>query len=256
MITKNIHKALITIFLVLSVANIGIAQKIKIDTVYHNRSGQVVSPDSDYLTYSVMQLDRKNRANGTSIRYTKTGRITESTSYVKGEKTGTYYRFNPAEDVMFYGDYYKGVKTGYWVTLDPNGNILVMEKHDKNGEVIEKRLRPTALIENASTNDSLRIEVDAEFPNGPEGWSKHLRENLKYPKDAKRYGYQGNVHMSFVVLSDGSITSAKIIGSPHEILSIEALRMLQISPNWIPATVNGIAVDSQLSTLRVVFRLK
>ena len=125
-----------------------------------------------------------------------------------------------------------------------------------NGVEIEKRLRPTVLIENASINDSLRIEVDAEFPGGHDGWGKHLRKNLKYPLDAKRYGYQGNVYMSFVVLSDGSITSAKIIGSPHEVLSAEALRMLEISPNWIPATVNGVPVDFQLSTLRVVFRLK
>ena len=256
MIYKHTHKPLFILLLILSVSNISFSQKLKIDTVYYNRSGQVVSQESDYLTYSIMQLDRRNRANGISNGYTKSGRITESTSYIKGEKTGTYYRYNPAGDVMFYGDYNKGVKTGYWVTLDPKGNILVMEKHDKNGVEIEKRLRPTVLIENASINDSLRIEVDAEFPGGHDGWGKHLRKNLKYPLDAKRYGYQGNVYMSFVVLSDGSITSAKIIGSPHEVLSAEALRMLEISPNWIPATVNGIPVDFQLSTLRVVFRLK
>ena len=87
-------------------------------------------------------------------------------------------------------------------------------------------------------------------------------KNLKYPLDAKRYGYQGNVYMSFVVLSDGSITSAKIIGSPHEVLSAEALRMLEISPNWIPATVKWrpcrlsiVYPKSRFSTEVVYFKI-
>ena len=58
MIYKHTHKPLFILLLILSVSNISFSQKLKIDTVYYNRSGQVVSQESDYLTYSIMQLNR------------------------------------------------------------------------------------------------------------------------------------------------------------------------------------------------------
>lgn len=252
MITKNIHKALITIFLVLSVANIGIAQKIKIDTVYHNRSGQVVSQESDYWTYEVRQLDRKKRVNGKVERYTKSGQLAELTRYVKGEKEGTYYQYNEAEEVIIYGAHENSLKTGFWLFLDDNGSLIMTEEYDDSGKLIEKQDKSS--LGNANTS-LVKLESRANFFGGDEGWSLHLRNNLKYPQDAKRAGYQGHVFMAFTVLSNGKITDLRAINSPHEILTKEALRMIETSPDWLPAMIDGKPVDSQVIR-RLEFRLK
>ncbi|OEK02253.1 hypothetical protein BFP97_12315 [Roseivirga sp. 4D4] len=225
---------------------------MKLDTVYYNQSGELTDKETGYLTFEVRQLDRKQRIHGSTARYTKSGRMTESTSYIKGEKTGTYYRFNPAEEVMMYGDYENGIKKGFWVILDSNGIILTMEEYDNTGNLIGRRDRPYS---EKIDGDTLKLDSEAEFIGGQGGWNLHLRKNLKYPTEAKRYGYQGDVYISFVVLSDGRIAAPRIVKSPHEILSKESLRMLEISPAWLPAMIGDKAVDSQM-TLRIVFRLK
>jgi hypothetical protein len=177
--------------------------------------------------------------------------LTEVTRYVKGEKKGSYYRYNQAGNVMMYGDYTKGIKTGFWVTLDNSGSILTMEEYD-NGNMIGMRERPYTM---SIDGESFELDSDAEFDGGPSGWAQHLRKHLNYPKEAKRYGYDGVVDIRFVVLSDGRGVATKVVSSPHEILSIESLRVLKLSPPWIPAIYNGKPVDSQM-TIRVVFRLK
>lgn len=256
MIYKHTHKPLFIFLLILSALNISFSQKLKIDTVYYDRTGEIVTALSDHLTYEVRNLDRKKRIQGITARYTKSGRITESTTYDKGVKTGVYYRHNPAGNVMMYGDYIKGIKTGFWVTLDNSGSILTIEEYD-NGKMIGMRERPYAMDDQARTLDgnSVPLETPAEFVGGTDGWGLFLRHNLKYPKDAKRYGYQGIVKMSFVVLSDGRIAAPKIVSSPHKLLSTEALRLLEISPEWYPGKYGDIPIDYQM-TIRVVFRLK
>ena len=106
-------------------------------------------------------------------------------------------------------------------------------------------------------NDStiVVVEEQATFPGGMQEWNYHLRKNLKYPVEAKRYGYQGDVHLTYVVLADGRIAAVRVIESPHSSLTDEALRMLRISPRWIPGKYGGIPVDSQMK-LRIAFRLR
>lgn len=245
------HKSIFLLLLTVIFVQHSKGQKIRIDTVYYDNTGELVTNQSDYLTYEVRQLDRKKRVNGKTERYTKSGRLTEVTRYVKGEKKGSYYRYNQAGNVMMYGDYTKGIKTGFWVTLDNSGSILTMEEYD-NGNMIGMRERPYTM---SIDGESFELDSDAEFDGGPSGWGQHLRKHLNYPKEAKRYGYDGVVDIRFVVLSDGRGVATKVVSSPHEILSIESLRVLKLSPPWIPAIYNGKPVDSQM-TIRVVFRLK
>lgn len=256
MTSLDTRKSLFTILLILALSSITFGQRLKRDTVFYDRAGELVSAQSDYLTYEVRNLDRKKRIQGITARYTKSGRITESTTYDKGEKTGTYYRHNPAGNVMMYGDYVNGIKTGFWVTLDINGSILTMEEY-ADGTMIGKRNSPYVMDDQGKILDidMKAKETEATFVGGSNGWGLHLRQNLKYPQEAKKGGYQGAVDLSCVILSDGRVVAARAISSPHEILSIESLRVLNLSPPWNPATVKGKPVDSQ-RVVRILFRLK
>lgn len=237
-------------FLLISLSPIT-AQKVKVDTVYYNGNGELVEKKADYLTYEVRSLDRKKRIHGVVGKFAKTGRLLEAIEYTQGEKTGAYERFHRNGKVMVYGNHEQGKRVNYWVTLDQEGIILSMEEYDKKGELLDTRNNTPFNPVKGATN----VLIDAEFPGGKDKWNEHLWGNLKYPNEAKRNGHQGTVFIDFVVLSDGQIVAPRITSSPDKSLSNESLRMLQISPKWNPAKLNGKSIDSK-AQIRVVFRLK
>ncbi len=246
-----IRKSILLTILAITFTQSGIGQKLRTDTVYYDNTGELVTRQSDYVTYEVRQLYRKKRIDGMAHLYTKSGRLTESTTYVKGEKTGDYYRYNQAEEVIISGYYKNSLKTGLWVTHDNDRSIVAIEEYDDSGNLISKYERPDSV----KTDDAIKLDTYAKFVGGEEKWNLHLRNNLKYPLEAKRAGYQGDVFMTYTILANGKLSDLKILYSPHEVLSTEALRMLEISPNWIPAMVGDKPVDSQ-ATLRIAFRLR
>lgn len=82
-------------------------------------------------------------------------------------------------------------------------------------------------------------ETRAEFPGGEEAMYKWIADHLKYPEECKAKNIQGRVTAQFVVNIDGSITEIKVIKSPDELLSQEAIRVISAMPKWKPATSDG-----------------
>lgn len=83
------------------------------------------------------------------------------------------------------------------------------------------------------------VEKNPEFPGGAKELFKFLSKNIKYPKDCKKKGIQGNVVVQFVVDTDGSITDVTIIKKVHPSLDEEAIRVAKAMPKWIPGMNNG-----------------
>ncbi len=57
-------------------------------------------------------------------------------------------------------------------------------------------------------------------------------------------GESGNVKIRFVVDKDGKLSNFTIVESSNPLFEAEALRVLKLSPNWIPGYVEGEAVKS------------
>jgi hypothetical protein len=53
------HKSIFLLLLTVIFVQHSKGQKIRIDTVYYDNTGELVTNQSDYLTYEVRQLDRK-----------------------------------------------------------------------------------------------------------------------------------------------------------------------------------------------------
>jgi protein TonB len=93
-------------------------------------------------------------------------------------------------------------------------------------------------------NDSGEVftytEVMPVFP-GEGGFKKFLADNIKYPADEKKKGVQGTVYVSFSIEKNGSVSNVKIKkGIPGgAALEAEVLRVVQLSPPWVPGTMNG-----------------
>lgn len=85
----------------------------------------------------------------------------------------------------------------------------------------------------------------AKFPGGNKKRIIFLAENLVYPKKAKEFDKDGTVFVHFNIEKDGSITNIFCPIEKGYNLEHEAVRVIRLMPNWIPAKYNGEAVRSK-----------
>ena len=88
---------------------------------------------------------------------------------------------------------------------------------------------------------------------------KHFLESwvykyLKYPRAAIEQKIQGQVLVGFVIEKDGSVTGVEVEHGVHELLDDEAVRVVSVSPKWIPGQVRGEKVRTRI-VIPVEFRL-
>jgi periplasmic protein TonB len=120
--------------------------------------------------------------------------------------------------------------------------------------------------------DNYEIDVYEEMPRFPgcediEGSSldkkacadekmlAFIHDNICYPDSARENGIEGTVVISFIVEKDGSITNAKIIRDLGAGCGEEALRIVNMLPNFEAAKLNGKPVRCQFN-LPIRFRLE
>lgn len=100
------------------------------------------------------------------------------------------------------------------------------------------------------------VETQPRFPGAEEGVDGHFRaierfihENRKRPP-AIRFSpplTQGTVFITFVVETDGSLTNIEILRGVTSYRDEEAIRLIEIMPNWIPGKIRGRAVRTQFN---------
>lgn len=88
-------------------------------------------------------------------------------------------------------------------------------------------------------------QVQPEFPGGPDSLESFLKTNLVYPESARLSHTQGRVYVGFLVDRNGKIAKSRILSSASDDLDKEALRVVNIMPNWKPGTAGGTPVDVQ-----------
>ena len=77
---------------------------------------------------------------------------------------------------------------------------------------------------------------------------------LRYPQEAVSEGVQGQVSVSFIVEKDGSVSHVEVVSGVDPRLDAEAVRVISVSPKWIPGKIAGRPVRTRL-VLPVDFRL-
>ena len=117
---------------------------------------------------------------------------------------------------------------------------VVTEKEQQTNEVLEQKVNlqePKSDIYNA-------VEKRPEFPGGIQAFYDFIGKNYKIPnvKDLK-----GRVYVQFVVEKDGSLTDIKSVRDIGHGTGEEAVRVLKLSPKWIPGEQDGKPVRVQYS---------
>jgi len=200
-------------------------QHIKInDTLYEVNTYTVDGPRSTSIQYN----DPKGESlNGRYITYDRKGNGSSVVLYSHGLKHGTAY------------------------FLTPTHRVLRTETYEK-GRLIAKKDSTTLNAEAEKYRDSIKQlpnppeEKESEFPGGIPGWSKYLNQTMRYPDHAVDKNIQGSAIVAFIVGKDGRIEqdNTYLETSAEYYLDTEALRIIRICPDWIPATQGGKQVRS------------
>ena len=98
-------------------------------------------------------------------------------------------------------------------------------------------------------------EVMPVFPGGETEVRKFIANNIRYPKEALKYGEVGKVYVTFIVAKDGAVEKVRIVRSVSPALDNEAIRVVSTMPNWIPGKNKGEPVNVQY-TMPVNFQLQ
>jgi TonB family protein len=77
---------------------------------------------------------------------------------------------------------------------------------------------------------------------------------LRYPERAIERNIHGQVLVSFIIEKDGSVTNVEVEHGVDELLDNEAVRVIAISPKWIPGRIRGEKVRTRM-VVPVDFRL-
>jgi TonB family protein len=93
-----------------------------------------------------------------------------------------------------------------------------------------------------------------QLPTFPGSIGNYLKDNLKYPPEAKRLGIQGRVTVRFFIDTAGYTDSAYVIKSLYPDLDTEAVEVVSNMPRWEPGYQNGKLCKVYYS-LPIVFRL-
>jgi len=97
-------------------------------------------------------------------------------------------------------------------------------------------------VKNTPDNNAVYTAVarTPDFPGGEEAEAAFLRKNIKYPTKDKLNKIQGKVYIQFVVEKDGTLTDMKVLRTPSDAMAEEAIRVLKLSPKWIPGLQDGL----------------
>ncbi len=99
------------------------------------------------------------------------------------------------------------------------------------------------------------VEKMPAYPGGDEARIKFLKENMKYPQEARQKGISGRVFVTFVVEKDGSTTNVKILRGIGGGCDEEAIRVVSLMPAWNPGLEKGKPVRVQFN-LPIMFSLE
>lgn len=92
----------------------------------------------------------------------------------------------------------------------------------------------------------MKVETNAQFSGGNIAFADFLRQNIVLPPYAKQNKLNGIIYVVMVVNTDGTIEDLKLYKGIEQSCNEEVLRVMKMSPNWIPARKDGVPVRQRL----------
>jgi hypothetical protein len=204
---------------------------------YFNKSWKPVPKDSAFYYSQFYSLDgqfkRKDFLFATNSLQMD-GAFADREMKTRHGITTWYYENSSLRDSVLYD---KGKKIAGWYFYENGSRKAIFTSTD--GTAVEQK----GWDENGVEISNYVIEKPAEFPGGKEGWKRYLERNLNANVAADARAPDGNypVKVSFVVDEKGRISDVNTVSYPPACApcGVEAIRVIQRGPDWIPAVQFG-----------------
>jgi TonB family protein len=158
---------------------------------------------------------------GKTILYYENGNVKEEGSFHEGRETGlkkSYYENGkPKMETSYDGDDVRYLH--YWnedgedELADGEGVIsdFRSEEYVNYKSILDFKMTETFNI-HQTTRDTVYfvVERQPEYQGGYNKMMTDLRQNMHYPKSARRRGISGTVYVSFIIGKDGAISNTKV----------------------------------------------
>lgn len=124
------------------------------------------------------------------------------------------------------------------VIKNDDQSFVILQKGDKTNQLSEMT---------AKDGEIFTIVEESATPEG--GFPvlyEYIAANLKYPQEARMKGIEGKVFVEFTVNKDGTLQDIQAVKGIGAGCDTEAVRVLNGSPKWIPASQRGKAVRQRM----------
>jgi periplasmic protein TonB len=118
--------------------------------------------------------------------------------------------------------------------------VLTVEKEPEKEEVVEEVF---TIVEEGATPDG-----------GYPAFYEFVKNNLKYPSQARRMNIEGKVYVQFVVDKDGKLNEIKVIKGIGGGCDEEAARVIGLAPKWKAGKQRGKPVKQRI-VMPIAFKL-
>ena len=128
---------------------------------------------------------------------------------------------------------------------------------DANGEVVSVSYTFPVIFKLPAADAEHYQEVDVKptFNGGDANeFAKWVASEMKYPEECAKAGISGRVMVEFTIGTDGKVGNIKVLRGAHEKLDAEAVRVIGLSPDWIPGMKDGKNVPVKF-TFPFVFKI-
>ena len=109
---------------------------------------------------------------------------------------------------------------------------------------VAKRRESTAAAKSVVAESP--VFVPAAPAGGGDAYDLYVTQNLVYPQAAVDNQIVGNVIVEFNIDPSGNVGNFTIVQSLGSGCDEEAIRLIREGPNWVPATRDGVPVDSRV----------
>jgi TonB family protein len=217
--------------------------------------------------YHWLTLDSESRT-GIARRYYYNGRLQSRGAYRQNKEHGfwEYYR-DTLPQAYFYTCYFtRGRLDGMLTSYFPGGQVKRKELHRLYADTVinnygnGKRMYEAdqdSIVSGQQFDEAGREIAFTPFrtlPRPSYALGSWLGGILRYPRDARRRGAEGQVLIQFVVNRRGRVREAEIIRSVDPVLDAEALRVVRLLPDWKPGSQDDEPMETYF-TLPITFRL-
>ena len=124
-------------------------------------------------------------------------------------------------------------------------NATLTEQSKQTQTVPAPKPQTTAPVKDSSPTFTATEQMPQFMGGDLRSFQIWVSQRLVYPPIAQENGIQGTVVVQFIVEKDGSLSNIKVLRSPDNSLSKEAVRVVSSSPKWTPGRQNGEAVRVQ-----------